>query len=104
MEVNAIKEHILKNYPVNPEDLYYVPRGIDTDFFDPEKIDTDWIEQFKKSINYTIEKLSPLWDASRPGKGQDDFIRSHRRGTERKFTLHSWTHCRWSFGMAKSVI
>ena len=56
----AIKEHILKTTPVNPDDLYYVPRGVDTDFFDPEKIDHNWIEQFKNDHQLSTEQLSRL--------------------------------------------
>ena len=73
---NAIKEHILKNYPVNPGDLYYVPRGIDTDFFDPEKLDRNWIEKFKN--NYQLHERTIISTVGRitPWKGHDDFIRA----------------------------
>ena len=73
---HAIKEHILKNYPVNPEDLYYVPRGVDTDFFDPEKIDTDWIEQFKREHQLCNRTIISTVGRITEWKGQDDFIRA----------------------------
>ena len=73
---NAIKQHILKNYPVNPDDLYYVPRGVDTDFFDSKKVDKNWIEKFKD--NYQLHERTIISTVGRitPWKGQDDFIRA----------------------------
>ena len=73
---NAIKEHILKNYPVNPDDLYYVPRGIDTDFFNPDKIENNWIEQFKNDHQLHNRTIISTVGRITPWKGQDDFIRA----------------------------
>ena len=73
---NAIKEHILKNYPVNPDDLYYVPRGIDTDFFNPDNVESNWIEQFKNDHQLHNRTIISTVGRITPWKGQDDFIRA----------------------------
>lgn len=72
----AIKEHILQHYAVDPNKLRYVPRGIDTDFFDPNKADQPWIDAFKtehqlhqRTVVTTVGRITE-W------KGQDDFIRA----------------------------
>lgn len=73
---NAIKEHILANYPINKNHLYYVPRGVDTDFFNPDKVESNWIEQFKNDYQLHNRTIISTVGRITPWKGQDDFIRA----------------------------
>lgn len=73
---NAIKEHILKNYLVNPDDLYYVPRGIDMEYFREDLVDQLWIDQFKIKYNLHDRQIATTVGRITPWKGQDDFIRA----------------------------
>ena len=72
----AIKEHILQHYTINPDKLRYVPRGIDTDFFDPEKADQEWINTFKSEHNLNGRKIVTTVGRITEWKGQDDFIKA----------------------------
>lgn len=72
----AIKEHILQHYAVDPNKLRYVPRGIDTDFFDPKKADQPWIDAFKTEHQLHQQTVVTTVGRITEWKGQDDFIRA----------------------------
>ena len=72
----SIKDHILKHYEINPEKLRYVPRGVDTDFFHPDQVDWEWINQFKQEHQLTGRTIISVVGRITEWKGQDDFIRA----------------------------
>ena len=72
----AIKEHILRHYSIDPDKLRYVPRGIDTDYFDPEKVDKKWIDTFKSEHKLLDRKIITTVGRITEWKGQDDFIKA----------------------------
>jgi len=45
---NSIKEYIQKNYNTNESKITVIPRGIDLNVFNPQNIDHNFIENFKK--------------------------------------------------------
>jgi len=49
----AIREYVIKNYSVNDDKLVVIPRGIDLDLFDPENVDTYFIDEIKRT--YQLE-------------------------------------------------
>lgn len=42
-----VREHILKNYPVDPAKIRIIQRGVDLERFDPARVDRDFIESFR---------------------------------------------------------
>ena len=76
---SAIKKYIIENYSVDEAILRYVPRGVDIDYFDPTKVNSKFITEFKKKYDLegktvvsTIGRITEL-------KGIDDFIRAMAR-------------------------
>lgn len=72
----AIKEYILKHYPVDESKLRYVPRGIDTEHFDPSKADRTFMEAFKKQHGLEGKTIISIVGRITEWKGQDTFIRA----------------------------
>ena len=83
---SAIKEYVLKNYPVDESRLRYVPRGIDMDHFDPEKTDAHFIESFKTEHGLHGKTVITIVGRITEWKGQESFIRAvaeiHKRNPE----------------------
>ncbi len=50
---NAIKDYIQQHYQVPEEKIVVIPRGVDLEAFDPEKVDREFIEDFKRK--YRLE-------------------------------------------------
>lgn len=48
---NYVKEHIVKNFNADVSKISIIPRGIDLDVFDPSKIDSLFIQNFKNKFN-----------------------------------------------------
>lgn len=71
---SAIKDYVLKNYTVAPDILRYVPRGIDMDYFDPDKIDQSWIDSFKREHGLNGKTVITVVGRITEWKGHDDFI------------------------------
>lgn len=45
-----VREHILKNYPVDPAKVRVIQRGVDTELFDPARVDRDFIAKFREKF------------------------------------------------------
>lgn len=75
----AIKDYILKHYTVDESKLRYVPRGIDTAHFDPEKADTDFIADFKQKHQLDGRHVVTIVGRITEWKGHDCFIRALAR-------------------------
>lgn len=73
---SSIKEYILKNYSVDESKLRYVPRGIDTNFFDPEKVDQTFTNDFKKQHGLDGKTVISIVGRITEWKGHDTFIRA----------------------------
>lgn len=72
----AIKEYILKNYPLDEGKLRYVPRGIDTAHFDPEAVDETFIRDFKQQHELEGKTVLTMVGRITEWKGHDTFIRA----------------------------
>ena len=72
----AIKEYILKNYPVDENKLRYVPRGIDMDYFNPSQVDSDFIRNFKQEHGLEGKTVITIVGRITEWKGHDTFIRA----------------------------
>lgn len=72
----AIRDFILKNYPVDPAILRYVPRGIDVDYFDPAKADQDFMQDFKEQHGLEGKTIITIVGRITEWKGHDCFIRA----------------------------
>ncbi|MCU0858853.1 MAG: glycosyltransferase family 4 protein [Pontiellaceae bacterium] len=72
----AIRDYILKNYPVDESILRYVPRGIDMDYFDPDKTDSRFISEFKKKYGLEDRFIISIIGRITGWKGHDTFIRA----------------------------
>jgi len=66
---NAVRDYIVKHYATPSEKLVVIPRGIDTTLFDPEHIDNDFIDTFKRThglegklIISTVGRITQLKD------------------------------------------
>jgi len=46
-----VRDHILRNYRVNPGKIRLIQRGVDTERFDPEAVDREFIESFRRTMN-----------------------------------------------------
>ena len=73
---HAIKNHIIKNYNINHDKLFYIPRGVDVDYFNPEKCDDKIINNFKSKYDLKNKKIISIIGRISPWKGHDDFIKS----------------------------
>jgi glycosyltransferase involved in cell wall biosynthesis len=72
----AIRDYILKNYHVDASKLRYVPRGIDTDYFDPDKTDSRFVSEFKKKYGLENRFVISMVGRITEWKGHDTFIRA----------------------------
>ncbi len=73
----AVKDYILKNYKkIDDSILRYVPRGIDIDYFDPEKIDAQFIDTFKKEHNLENRIIITIVGRITEWKGHTTFIKA----------------------------
>lgn len=72
----SIKNHIIQNYKINPEKLRYVPRGIDTDFFNVKKVDHLWISNFINKYNLHNKKIFTMVGRITEWKGHHLFIQA----------------------------
>ncbi len=72
----VIKEHILQNYRVRPEEICLIHGGYDSDAFDPHKIPAERVEKLKKDWGIAEEDRTIIMLPGRltPWKGQDIFI------------------------------
>ncbi len=73
---SAIKEYVLKNYSIDENKLRYVPRGIDTDHFDPEMVDQTFIDAFKQQHALENKTVITIVGRITEWKGHDTFIRA----------------------------
>lgn len=73
---SSIKEYILNNYPVDESKLRYVPRGIDTNYFDPEAVDHDFMDEFKQTHGLEGKTIITIVGRITEWKGHDTFIRA----------------------------
>ena len=73
---SSIKEYILKNYHVEDSKLRYVPRGIDTAYFDPKKVDLDFTSTFKNKYDLEGRYIITIVGRITEWKGHDCFIRA----------------------------
>ena len=73
---SSIRDYILNNYPVDEALLRYVPRGIDTDLFDPKKADPVFIDSFKKQYGLEGKTIITIVGRITEWKGHDTFIRA----------------------------
>ncbi len=73
---SAIRDYIVKNYKIDNSRLRYVPRGVDTAYFDPEKIDKAFIQNFiaehKIQDRYVISIIGRITKL----KGHAEFIKA----------------------------
>ena len=53
---NFVKEHILQNYNVIPENIRVINRGVDYNYFDPSKATPELLEKFKEKYNISRNK------------------------------------------------
>ena len=73
---SAIKDYILKNYSIDESILRYVPRGIDTAYFDPQATDHPFIRQFKQQYGLNGKTIISIVGRITEWKGHDTFIRA----------------------------
>ena len=72
----AIKDYVLSHYNVDESKLRYVPRGVDTDHFDPDKTDRDFVSGFKAKHGLDDRKIISMVGRITEWKGHDCFIRA----------------------------
>jgi len=48
---DAVKQHVVKGYSLNPDEINVINRGVDIDEFNPENINTVFLEEFKNKHN-----------------------------------------------------
>jgi glycosyltransferase involved in cell wall biosynthesis len=72
----AIRDYVLKNYPVDESRLRYVPRGIDMDYFDPAKTDESFIRKFKDKHQLSGKTIITIVGRITEWKGHETFIRA----------------------------
>jgi glycosyltransferase involved in cell wall biosynthesis len=73
---SSIRDYILKNYSVDETKLRYVPRGIDTAYFDPASVDQSFIETFKRQYRLEGKYIITIVGRITEWKGHDCFIRA----------------------------
>mgnify|MGYP001192139790 CR=1 FL=1 len=71
---NAIYEHITNNYKIDKSKLRYVPRGIDTNYFNSKKVNHDFIQKFIKNNSLKDMKIISSIGRITEWKGHDQFI------------------------------
>jgi glycosyltransferase involved in cell wall biosynthesis len=47
----AMREYLQRNYDITDEKFRLIPRGMDAEGFNPEKVDRQWIEAFKRQYD-----------------------------------------------------
>ena len=72
----AIKDYVIENYAFNETKLRYVPRGVDTHYFDPDSTDMDFIESFKQEHELNGKTIITIVGRITEWKGHDTFIRA----------------------------
>jgi glycosyltransferase involved in cell wall biosynthesis len=73
---SEIKSYVLKNYEVDASCLRYVPRGIDTEYFDPAEVDPSFIGSFRKNHDLRGKYIITIVGRITEWKGHDTFIRA----------------------------
>jgi len=73
---SAIKEYVLKHYSVDESKLRYVPRGIDTEYFNPETVDHAFIEGFRRKHGLEGKTVITIVGRITEWKGHETFIRA----------------------------
>jgi len=73
---SAIKAYVLKNYSVDETKLRYVPRGIDTAHFDPNKVNASFVNNFKQQHDLNGKTVITIVGRITEWKGHDTFIRA----------------------------
>ena len=73
---SAIKEYVLQNYSVDESKLRYVPRGIDTEYFDPKMVDRSFMDTFKQQYGLEGKTVLTMVGRITEWKGHDTFIRA----------------------------
>jgi glycosyltransferase involved in cell wall biosynthesis len=65
----AVRDYVAKHYDLDEERLRVIPRGIDLDYFDPDKVDESFVSSFRDRYNLhnsvvvtTIGRLTSLKD------------------------------------------
>lgn len=65
----AIREYVQRHYQVPDDKLVVIPRGVDLDLFDPDKVDADFIADFRnrhrlngKKVITTVGRITQLKD------------------------------------------
>jgi glycosyltransferase involved in cell wall biosynthesis len=76
---SAIKEYITEHYTMDESILRYVPRGIDTAYFDPSAIDQSFIEHFLNEHQLSGKRVITIVGRITEWKGHDCFIRALAR-------------------------
>ena len=77
---SAVKKHILEHYSVDESKLRYVPRGIDTERFNPLESDLHFIEQFKEDQELEDRLVITIVGRITEWKGHDTYIRALAEG------------------------
>jgi glycosyltransferase involved in cell wall biosynthesis len=68
----TLQKSLLLKYPKREGKIISIPRGVDLDFFDPEKIDYAWIEK----MNFQKSKVFTIVGRITPWKDHETFIRA----------------------------
>ncbi|MDR0468202.1 MAG: glycosyltransferase family 4 protein, partial [Campylobacteraceae bacterium] len=71
---NAIKEYIIKNYQTEERKITVIPRGIDTQKFNKNSLDINFIENFKKEFDLENSFIVTSVGRVTQLKGYEDFI------------------------------
>ncbi|MDX1949596.1 MAG: glycosyltransferase family 4 protein [Rickettsiales bacterium] len=74
-----VKNHILTFYNVSEEKIITIHRGVDLDFFNPEKILADEIAHLKDKLGITNQKIILLVGRVTHWKGQDIAIKAMKK-------------------------
>ncbi len=68
----VIKDNLLETTPIKPEDVVILPNGIDTNRFNPDKIDE---KKVRKEFNISDEEIIiGMLARFTPGKGHEEFL------------------------------
>lgn len=47
----VVRDHVIKNYQVDPQKLRVIQRGVDMEYFDPSRVDPDKVSELKSEFN-----------------------------------------------------
>jgi len=68
----VIKDNLLETTPIKPEDVIIVPNGIDTNRFNPDKVDN---KKVRNEFNIAKEEITiGMLARFTPGKGHEEFL------------------------------